>query len=216
MPEALPEALPRPAAGSPFITKAHGTLPRRPGESGVSSPRVRRRLNSSHIRTVSKRRFLSPRALRPRTQSELDGDDEALIGAGLPGILGKRFSGAPCGPLLPTFRDLSMTSRTAFPVVLRSPSPSHCPVRAYRRTSGPSTRGPTPSPRSETRLAAHPRLRAGGYGEHTRPFPTPVVMIGGIQLSGPYEPRSGSRLVLGLALADWPRPSRPPRTRKAS
>ena len=87
----LPAALPRPAAGCPFITKAHETLTRRPGESVVSSPRVRRRLNSSHIRTVSKWRFLSPRALRPRTQSELDGDDEALIVGRFAGDPGEAF-----------------------------------------------------------------------------------------------------------------------------
>lgn len=36
-------ALPRPAAGCPFITKARETLTRRPGESSVSVSRVRRR-----------------------------------------------------------------------------------------------------------------------------------------------------------------------------
>lgn len=81
----------------------------------------------------------------------------------------------------------------------------------------PVTSGPRPprtvlcvlsdEPRGLQLTALHPhRLRrlvwrpspttSQGYGEHARPFPMPVVMIGGIQLSRPYEPRSGGRLVL--------------------
>lgn len=59
--------------------------------------------------------------------------------------------------------------------------------RSYTLTdSGDSFGGPTPT-------------TSQGSGEHARPFPKAVKMIGGIQLSGPCEPHSGGRLVLGLA-----------------
>lgn len=108
----------------------------------------------------------------------------------------KRFSGALLTePLLPTFRDLSMTSRARF----RLTSGSRPPRTVLCVLSD--------EPRGLQLTALHPhRLRrlvwrpspttSQGYGEHARPFPMPVVMIGGIQLSRPCEPCSGGRLGL--------------------
>lgn len=75
-------AVPRPAAGSPFFTKAHETLTRRPGESGLSFPRTSP-VRPPQPEPVPKGRFPSHGGLpRPRHSSGLASGGSDLEGIG--------------------------------------------------------------------------------------------------------------------------------------
>ncbi len=79
--------------------------------------------------------------------------------------------GAPCraaSPHVPGPIDCATDRASGCPPV---PVPLHRPVRASRRTSGPSTRGPTPSPTPETRLAALPLTTSRGLRGTHKAFP---------------------------------------------
>ena len=154
-----------PRRGCPFFTKAHETLTRRPGESSclsfprtlpAGSPRaIRFRRGGSHRLRDFPGRVLhpSPPVAMAFPKGSVGGDllKEAFQ-------RGTRRAASPhvSGPV-----DDATNRVSSCPPV---PVPSHRPVRASRRTSGPSTRGPTPSPTPETRLAALPRLRARAPG----------------------------------------------------
>ena len=76
------QALPRPAAGSPFFTKAHETLTRRPGESDLSFPRTSP-ARPPQPEPVPKGRFPSHGGLpRPRRSSGLASGGSDLEGVG--------------------------------------------------------------------------------------------------------------------------------------
>lgn len=100
----------------------------------------------------------------PRPPKEACGEGflEGVGGSGFPEEAFQR--GTPYGAASPHVPGPVDDVAGALPVDLRSSSPSHCPVRAFRRTSGPSTHGPTPAPRSETRLAALPDYEPGIRG----------------------------------------------------
>lgn len=126
--------------------------------------------------------------------------------------------GAPYGVASPHVPGPVDDASGALPVDLRLSPPSHCPVRAFRRTSGPSTHGPTPSPTAETRLAALPAYETGIRGTH-KAFPD----AGGddwrypaIQAVRAFQRWSTCLRAVGRNSQREPRPPRPSRTRKAS
>lgn len=136
-------ALPRPAAGSPFFTKAHETLTRRPGESAVSVSRLRRRPA-----------YHSPNGLV----------EAVPVARGLPGsrpppgpaVVAPFPKGSVCGALLGgAFSEVALPSRFLLayrdavnPLALASaPEGVRQPRTGWRglpETSGSSTRGPHP------------------------------------------------------------------------
>lgn len=98
----MPAALPRPAAGCPFITKAHETLTRRLGESCVSVSRVRRQPGPPQADRSRRGGSHRPRAARVASSSESGGGDAVPEGLRSRGSSRGCFQrGSPCEPLPP-------------------------------------------------------------------------------------------------------------------
>ena len=155
------------------MTKAHETLTRRPGGSSVSVSRVRRRQArhkpSGLEGAVPIARGTPKAGLTGSRLPMAAAVSKGLIDVDLPEEAFQR--GAPCGaasPHVPGPVDDVTNRVSGCPPV---PVPSHCPVRASRRTSGPSTRGPTSSTTSETRLAALPLTTSRGRRGTRKAFP---------------------------------------------
>ena len=95
--------LPHPAAGSPFFTKAHETLTRRPGESRVSVSRVRRRpahhRPNSPVETVPIARGTSQAVFAGSGLSVVTTVSKGSVGEDLPEEAFQR--GAPYGAASP-------------------------------------------------------------------------------------------------------------------
>ena len=146
--------------------QAHETLTRHPGGSSVSVSRVRRRQArhkpSGLEGAVPIARGTSKAGLAGSRLPMAAAVSKGLIDVDLPEEAFQR--GTPCGAASPHVPGPVDDVAGALPVYLRSSSTSHCPVRAFRRTSGPSTHGPTPSPTTETRLAALPDYEPGIRG----------------------------------------------------
>ena len=166
-------ALPLPAAGCPFFTKAHKTLTGRPGESSSQFPvYVAGRPTTGS--PVPKGRFPSHGSLLPNL--DLPGTLVVIAFSKVSVVRAfprKRFSGhstlcEAASPHVPGPVDDVTNHVSGCPSV---PVPPHCPVRAYRRTSGPSARGPASSTASETRLAALPLTTSRGLRGILKAFP---------------------------------------------
>jgi len=152
-------ALPHPAAGSPFITKAHETLTRRPGESRVSGHRLRHLRLSTHLKSPQ-RRIPSLEGLpRPRapsgSASGVAFSDEAVWRGPSRGSVSARN---PFGQLPLASRDQAIVPRDPLRVSVRPvtlsldgaglPGPSGLSTRALRPTGSRrlvSQRPPSPT-----------------------------------------------------------------------
>ena len=182
------------------MTKAHGTLTRRPGGSCVSVFRVRHLRLSTHLKSPQ-RRIPSLEGLpRPRAPPESASGVAFSNGVGWRGpSQGSVSARNPCGQLLLTSRDLAIVPRDPLRVSVRPVTLSldGAGLPGAVRALNPS---PTPDGITETRQPATPppRLRArfgvrGGTEVHS------ILRLKGdwqIQLSGPCGPYSGGRLVL--------------------
>lgn len=187
---------PRPAAGGPFITKAHETLTRRLGESCISVSRL---------------------PLRPAYHGPNGLVEAVPIARGLAGsrpppgraVVVPFPKGSVCGPLLEgAFSEVALASRfllayrdTVNPQDLASTPEDVRPPRTFSaglpKVFGLSTRGPHPLVCSETlRHAAPPRLRARYRGATPVHSVTQKMVIGWFSCPSPARPCSESRLVL--------------------
>lgn len=191
--------LPRPAAGSPFFTKAHETLTRRPGESRVSVHRLRHLRLSTHLKSPQ-RRIPSLEGLpRPRapsgSASGVAFSDEAVWRGPSQGSVSARN---PFGQLLLTSRDQAIVPRDPLRVSVRLVTLS-LDGAGLPRSSGLSTRALRPT--GSRRLVSQrppPRLRAR-FGVRGNTEVHSILRLKGdwqIQLSRPCGPYSGGRLVL--------------------
>lgn len=207
---------------SPFITKAHETLTRRPGESCVSVPRVRRR--PAHHRPNRSRRGGSHRS----RASQVASSSESGSGDTVPEGLRLRGSSRGCFQ-----RGTSMTKALPPRVSGRCQPPRACfdcrsvPVlpallgAGLPRVCGSLNPGPThlsglfgDSMRPDT---PHPTTSQACEG-FRRSIPSPDIWVGWFSCPGPARPCSGFQLVLGPS-ADTPRlprPLGPPRACRAS
>ena len=168
------------------MTKAHGTLTRRPGGSRVSVSRVRRR--PALHRPNRSRRGGSHRSRFSRVASS----SEAGSGGAIPEGLRSRGSTRGCFQR-GTFMTKALPPRVpghCQPPRPRlaprsAPSARHISVRGYRRSSGFSTRGLS-SFRTVQRLqpVTPPRLRARCARGFGGPFRHPINEWL-VQLSGP-------------------------------
>lgn len=171
--------------GQVLTTKAHETLTRRPGESGVSVSRVRRR--PGHHSPNRSRRGGSRRsgASWVASSSESGGGDAILEGLRSRGSSRGCFQrGSPCEPLPPRVPGHCQPPRPRF-ASRGAPSARHLSVRGYRRSSGLSTRDLS-SFRTIQRLqpVTPPRLRARCARGFGGPFRHPINEWL-VQLSGP-------------------------------
>lgn len=177
--------LPHPAAGCPFITKAHGTLTRRPGGSSVSVSRVRRRPayhRPNRVRRGGSRRPRVSQVASSREAGSGSTDPEGLRSRG--STRGRFQRGSSCEPLPPRVPGHCQPPRPRF-ASRSAPSARHLSVRGYRRSSGLSTRD-LPSFRTIQRLqpVTPPRLRARCARGFGGPFRHPINEWL-VQLSGP-------------------------------
>ena len=214
--------MPRPAAGCPFITKAHETLTRRPGGSSVSVSRVRRR--PAYHRPNRVRRGGSR---RPRV-SQVASSHEAGSGSADPEGLRSRGStrgcfqrGSSCEPLPPRVpghcqppgprfdrRDVLVPQAqvsAGLPRVCGSLNPRPTPLRTVQRLFD---------------TLPLPDYEPGVRGVTPVHSVTQMMVLGRFSCPGPARPCSGFQLVLAtLGLILFPRrrrPLRPPRACRAS
>lgn len=213
-------ALPHPAAGSPFITKAHETLTRRPGESQISVSRVRRRPDYHgpiRVRRGGSRRPRFSQVASSREAGSGSADPEGLRSRG--STRGCFQRGSSCEPLPPRVPGHCQPPRSRF-ASRSAPSTRHLSVRGTEglRASQPGTshlsglfRDSSPSPLPDY----EPGVR-GGSEVHS----VTRSMSGWFSCPGPARPCSGFQLVLatlGLILSPRRRrPLRPPRACRAS
>ncbi len=220
----MPAALPRPAAGCPFITKAHETLTRRLGESCVSVSRL----------------LLRPAYHSPNGLVEAVPVARGLAGSRPPpgrAVVVPSPKGSVCGPLLEgAFSEVALTSRfllayrdTVNPlgpasITAASPSPRHLPVLAYRGSVGLSTRvlsyfGTLSRLFGDSCPSPLPDYEPGVRGA-TEVHSVTQFMSGWFSCPGPARPCSEFQLVVAtLGLILFPRrrrPLRPPRACRAS
>lgn len=215
----MPAALPRPAAGSPFITKAHETLTRRLADQ-VSVSRVRRR--PGHHSPNRSRRGGShrSRASRVASSSESGGGDAVPEGLRSRGSSRGCFQrGSPYEPLPPRVPGHCQPPRPRF-ASRSAPSARHLSVRGYRRSSGLSTRvlsyfGTLSRLFRDSCPSPLPDYEPGVRGA-TEVHSVTQFMSGWFSCPGPARPCSEFQLVVAaLGLILFPRRRRPLRPSRA-
>lgn len=184
---------------SPFITKAHGTLTRRPGKSVVSGHRLRHLRLSTHLKSPQRRIPLLEGLPRPRapsgSASGVAFSDEVVWRGPSQGSVSARN---PFGQLPLASRDQAIVPRDPLRVSVRPVTPS-LDGAGLPRPPGLSTRALRPT--GSRRLVSQrppPRLRAR-FGVRGNTEVHSILRLKGdwqIQLSEPCGSYSGGRLVL--------------------